>query len=281
MPELPEVETVARELQPLLRGRRVVAVVAGPKALRFAWQKQWTPLVVGRAIEAVRRRGKWLVIELDNQSILLAHLGMTGQMRVTAVGDPAEPHTHLRFELDDGNEWRYRDVRRFGGIRRCENPAEVDRLIGGRLGPEPWRLDAKEWHRALARSKRPLKAILLDQRVVAGVGNIYADESLFLARLWPRQLGSETTPAEAERLRSAIIEVLDRAIAARGSTIRDYIGGSGLKGGFQNALNVYGRTDLPCSNCRRLVQCIRLAGRSSHYCPGCQKPAKRRRAAPR
>lgn len=279
MPELPEVETVARELRPLLCGRPIAAITVGPKALRFAWRRKWNPLVVGHTIEAVRRLGKWLLFDLDDGSILLGHLGMTGQMCVVPRGEPVEPHTHLRFLLGDANEWRYRDVRRFGGIRRCAGIKEIDRLIGRRLGPEPWRLDAEEWHHTLTRSNRPLKAILLDQTVVAGVGNIYADESLFVAGLWPRQLGSQTTAAEAERLRAAMVEVLNRAIASRGSTIRDYVGGSGRKGEYQDSLSVYGRTDLPCLKCRRLVQCIRLAGRSSHYCPGCQKPARRRRAA--
>jgi formamidopyrimidine-DNA glycosylase len=274
MPELPEVETVVRDLRPLLCGRRIVAVSVGRKALRFKWQRAWTPLVVGCCIESVSRRGKWLLFGLDDGSFLLGHLGMTGQMRVVPKIEREESHTHLIFSLDDGREWRYRDVRRFGGLRRCTGAAAIQRAVGERLGPEPWHLDPKEWRGELARSKRSLKAILLDQSVVAGVGNIYADECLFLARLWPKQPGTVTTAAQAERLRLAMIEVLERAIASRGSTIRDYVGGSGLSGEYQDALNVYGRTNKPCPNCQRLVQCIRLAGRSSHYCPGCQKPSR-------
>jgi formamidopyrimidine-DNA glycosylase len=281
MPELPEVETVVRDLRPLLCGRRIVAVSAGRKALRFKWQRAWAPLVVGRRIESIERRGKWLVFHLHGDSLLLGHLGMTGQMRVVAKADAKEPHTHLVFALDNGHEWRYRDVRRFGGLRRCADTDEAERILGERLGPEPWHLDPQSWQHELARSQRSLKAILLDQSVVAGVGNIYADESLFLARLWPKQQGSATTAAQAERLRRAMIDVLDRAIASRGSTIRDYVGGSGLSGEYQDALNVYGRTNQPCPNCQRLVQCMRLAGRSSHYCPGCQKPSRQRAPAQR
>lgn len=281
MPELPEVETVVRDLRPLLCGRQIVAVKVGSKKLRFAWRNQWNARVVGRGIQAARRLGKWLLFDLNDGSTLLGHLGMTGQMRVSACNETAEPHTHLRFELDNEREWRYRDVRRFGGIRYCANAAEVDRLIGVRIGPEPWHLELADWHQALIGSKRSLKAILLDQTVVAGVGNIYADECLFVARLSPRQLGRETSKAQAERLRAAMIAVLDRAIASRGSTIRDYVGGSGLKGEYQNVLNVYGRADQPCPKCGRLVQCIRLAGRSSHFCPGCQRLSKRRRTAVR
>ncbi len=281
MPELPEVETVVRDLRPLLCGRRIVAVKAGSKKLRFAWKHQWNVRIVRREIQAVRRLGKWLLFDLDDRSALVGHLGMTGQMRVFARQEPAEPHTHLRFELDDGQEWRYRDVRRFGGMRYCANAAEVDLVVGDRIGPEPWQLQPADWHLALVRSKRTLKAILLDQSVVAGVGNIYADECLFVAGLSPRQLGREMSNVQAEKLRVAMIAVLDRAIASRGSTIRDYVGGSGLKGEYQNLLNVYGRPGQPCPKCGRLVQCIRLAGRSSHFCPGCQRLSKRRRTAAR
>jgi formamidopyrimidine-DNA glycosylase len=281
MPELPEVETVARDLRPLLTGRTIVGVSVRRKALRFKWERAWTPLVIGRRIETVRRRGKWLMFDLHDGSLLVGHLGMTGQMRVLPKNEAEEAHTHLVFALDNGFEWRYRDVRRFGGLRRCADAADLERIIGGRLGPEPWHLDPKQWRSELAGSKRCLKAILLDQTVVAGVGNIYADECLFLARLWPKQRGSATSHAQAERLRLAMIEVLERAIASRGSTIRDYIGGSGLSGQYQDALKVYGRTNQPCPNCQRLVQCMRLAGRSSHYCPGCQKPSRRRIPAQR
>ena len=281
MPELPEVETIARDLRPLLYGRTIVAVESGRKRLRIVWKRAWDAQVTGRRLDSVRRRGKWLIFGLDDGSALLGHLGMTGQMTITAANQPKEPHTHLVFALDNGCEWRYRDARRFGGMRRCACMAEVEAEIAERLGPEPWDLDPIAWHDALSRSRRCLKAILLDQSVVAGVGNIYADEALFAARLGPKQSGVETTRAQAERLRIAIIEVLERAIDGRGSTIRDYIGGSGLRGQFQEQLNVYGRTKQPCPNCRRLIQCIRLAGRSSHYCPGCQKSSRRRRPTKR
>ena len=139
------------------------------------------------------------------------------------------------------------------------------------LGPEPWDLEPAYWRERLAATDRPLKAILLDQRVVAGVGNIYADESLFEARLHPARAGRSLTRAEAERLRRGIVTVLERAIERRGSSIRNYVGGSGLKGGYQEEFRVYGRTGEPCLRCRAPIERVRLAGRSTHYCPKCQK----------
>src|SRR5262249_44671749 len=140
------------------------------------------------------------------------------------------------------------------------------------LGPEPFDLDPEYWQKCLAATRRCLKAVLLDQRVVAGVGNIYADESLFEARLHPAQTGQDTTARQAQRLREAIVTVLGRAIDKRGSSIRDYIGGSGKKGGFQEEFCVYGRTGQPCPRCGKSIQCVRLAGRSTHFCSRCQKP---------
>jgi formamidopyrimidine-DNA glycosylase len=277
MPELPEVETVVRELRPLLRRQRIGAVRVGPKSLRFPWQSGWTRRLLGRRIADVRRRGKWIVFDLDDGAGMLAHLGMTGQFRVVSASAALDQHTHVVVGLGRGRELRYRDVRRFGSIRYCANAAEMARRLPEKLGPEPWDLDPAAWFCDLRRRRRCLKAILLDQTVVAGVGNIYADEALFLARLSPRQRGSVTTRPQAERLRRAVLRVMEQAIAARGSTIRDYVGGSGRRGGYQHELLAYGRSGEPCSSCAAVIQCIRLAGRSTHYCPTCQASRSRAR----
>src|SRR5262249_3712653 len=158
---------------------------------------------------------------------------------------------------------RYRDTRRFGGVLFFPSETAAGTFLGKRLGPEPWDLDPVAWHRSLRASSRPLKAILLDQTVVAGVGIIYADEALHSAELAPTQKGRDTTRPQANRLRTAIVAVLDRAILSRGTTLRDYVGGSGLKGGFQNKLRVYGREGEPCSRCKTAIECIRLAGRAT------------------
>ncbi|HEY8505552.1 MAG TPA: bifunctional DNA-formamidopyrimidine glycosylase/DNA-(apurinic or apyrimidinic site) lyase [Gemmataceae bacterium] len=279
MPELPEVETVARDLRPLVVGRRVEAVAAGAKALRRRWQREWGPALVGEVITAVRRRGKWLIFELSGGGALLVHLGMTGQLTVAPAGAEVTDHTHLRFRLGEPRggadpagprELRFRDARRFGSVTFYPGAEALDAFLAERLGPEPFELSAREWRAALARSRRSLKAVLLDQRVVAGVGNIYADEALFAARLNPGRRGGEVTAAEAERLRRALARVLRRAIEHRGSTIRDYVGGSGQRGRFQDRFAVYGRAGEPCPRCGTPVAVRRLAGRSSHYCPKCQ-----------
>jgi formamidopyrimidine-DNA glycosylase len=181
-----------------------------------------------------------------------------------------ENHTHFVADLDDGTQVRFRDVRRFGSITYYADPAAFDRHLTGRLGPEPFDLRPTDFRRALAATARPLKAVLLDQRVIAGVGNIYADESLFEARLPPAKLGMATTPAQADRLRKAISSVLARAIDRRGSTIRDYVDGSGRSGSYQHEFRVYGRTGRPCPRCETPIARVRLAGRSTHYCPACQ-----------
>lgn len=269
MPELPEVETVVRDLRPLLVGRSFVSLIVGKKALRRKWSRAWENQIVGRRVEGIERRGKWLLIGLG-KPWLCVHLGMTGQFTVT--NGPRETHTHFIWQLDDANELRFRDVRRFGSVTFYPDREALDRFfIESELGPEPFDLDAKYWRDTLKRSRRNLKAILLDQTIIAGVGNIYADESLFEARLHPTSLGTNLKPKNAEMLRQAIASVLTRAIQGRGSTIRDYVGGSGLQGGFQNEFRVYGRTGEACVHCKKPIERIVLAGRSTHFCPRCQR----------
>lgn len=271
MPELPEVETVVRELRPLLIGRTIRAVRSGKQALRFPWRAGWSRQVVGRQVASIARRGKWLLFHLSDNACLVGHLGMTGQMRVVPRETASELHTHLVFELDGGNDWRYRDVRRFGGLRWFPTRADAESQLNDQLGPEPWDLQPDQWRQELLNTTRSLKATLLDQRIVAGVGNIYADEALHRSGLSPKLRGCDATAAEAERLRGAIVAVLEQAIEARGSSIRDYIGGSGLSGSFQNELLVYGRAGEPCRTCGKSIVVVRLAGRSTHSCPDCQK----------
>lgn len=270
MPELPEVETVARDLRPMLIGRRFLAVVRSNKALRKSWKKDWEKQLVGQVVRTIDRRGKWLAICLDGGGVLQVHLGMTGQLTVEPPDTPVEDHTHFRLELDRGGELRFRDVRRFGSLTFFPSHEEWTKSLVGHLGPEPWEISPSSWREAVAGSRRNLKAILLDQTIVAGVGNIYADESCFRARLDPRRLGFELSEEEADRLLNAIRAVLTRAIESRGSSIRDYIGGSRLKGEFQEEFAAYGRTDQPCLVCETPIMCVRLAGRSTHFCPQCQ-----------
>jgi formamidopyrimidine-DNA glycosylase len=272
VPELPEVETVVRDLRPRLTGCRIAAVRAGGKTLRQPWRAAWGAALAGQTVHAVQRRGKWIVLELDAAQRLLVHLGMTGQLTVVEAAAALEDHTHLVFDLEDGSrQLRFRDIRRFGSVTLFDSPSCLEAFFtASGLGPEPFDLDAGYWRKCLARTTRSLKAVLLDQRVLAGVGNIYADESLFEARLHPARPGCELATREAGRLRRAVAAVLNRAIHRRGSSIRNYVDGSGLRGAYQNEFRVYGRTGQPCPRCRTAIVRIRLAGRSTHFCPRCQ-----------
>lgn len=272
MPELPEVETIVRDLRPKLVGRRLAAVRRGDKALRRHWDGAWDEQLAGRRVRAVDRRGKWIVLDLDAGLTLVVHLGMTGQLKVVPAAAELEAHTHLVFDLDRRREQlRFRDIRRFGSATVFGGKEALDAFFDASgLGPEPWSLEACYWRERLAGTRRSLKAVLLDQRVVAGVGNIYADESLFEAKLRPTRLGCDLKPKDADRLRKAVLAVLERAIDKRGSSIRNYVGGSGLQGGYQREFRVYGQDGKPCPRCRRPIALIRLAGRATHYCPKCQ-----------
>jgi formamidopyrimidine-DNA glycosylase len=272
VPELPEVETVVRELRPRLLGRRITAVTVSRRPLRRRWSSEWEQSLVGRKVAAIRRRGKWIILDLGGEGHLVIHLGMTGQLLVTDADAPLAEHTHLVFGLNRGRkQLRFRDIRRFGSATLFPSQTRLEAFFTeAGLGPEPFDLDPQNWRSRLAATGRCLKAVLLDQQVVAGVGNIYADEALFEARLHPAQLGRDTTARQAERLRRAVVTVLNRAIERRGSSIRNYVGGSGQKGRYQEEFRVYGRTGQPCPRCRTPIARLRLAGRSTHFCPRCQ-----------
>jgi formamidopyrimidine-DNA glycosylase len=272
LPELPEVETIVRDLRPLLVGRRILAVERTSKfTLRRPWDEAWATQLVDQCVTEVSRRGKWIVVVFRAGAVLVVHLGMTGQFTVVETTEPQATHTHFVFALDDAQQLRYRDTRRFGSVNLFPDADALDAFfVENGLGPEPFALDPKGWRESIAATTRPIKAVLLDQTVVAGVGNIYADESLYVARLHPNRKGCDLTRAEADRLRKAIATVLHRAIDKRGSTIRDYIGGSGLEGGYQDEFRVYGRKGDPCERCKTPIACLRLGGRASHFCPTCQ-----------
>ncbi len=289
MPELPEVETVRRGLTPSLTGAEIVAVRLFRPDLRFAFPPRFAARLTGRRIVDVGRRGKFLLFALSDGVTWLAHLGMTGGFLLAAPpppgrrGAPAAAHTHLELDLErPGGEplvVSYTDARRFGFMELFADPAR-SRFLGA-LGPEPLgeRFDADWLARAAAHRRGPIKSLLMDQRVVAGLGNIYASEALFRARVAPRRRAdalvtvSGAPRAALERLAAAIPEVLEEAIAAGGSTLRDFRASSGELGRFQHRFAVYGRAGEPClrqactGTVRRLVQ----AGRASFYCPVCQR----------
>ncbi len=302
MPELPEVETVVRDLRPLLTGRTIVGARQSKHKLRRPWKPAWNAKVAGARVEAVRRRGKWILIDIaadpppqppslkggglksgspslqgggwgGGSSLLRVHLGMSGQFTVVPAVTAEPDHLHVVFALDNGHELRLRDPRRFGSAEFFPDRVALELEMNAELGPEPFGLDANYFRTAICGTGRNLKAILLDQTIVAGVGNIYADEACFRAKLHPGRKGKSLTPAECDGLREAIEAVLTRAIESRGTTFdKAYVGG-------RNQTTVYGRTGEPCPTCETAIACARYAGRASHYCGSCQPLAVSRQPA--
>ncbi len=289
MPELPEVETVRRGLSAVMEGRRITAVEVRRRDLRIPLPEDFADALVGRTVARLGRRAKYLVFELDDGTALLAHLGMSGRMLIDqpktgdsgvigryahATGDGAA-HEHVVFEVGNGTLIRFRDPRRFGlmALTRTEDLA-THKLLAG-LGPEPTEaaFTGEVLARALAGKRTPIKAALLDQRVVAGLGNIYVCESLFLAGISPRRLAASVQGKRAARLVDAIHRVLNEAIEAGGSTLRDHVAPDGEIGYFQHSFRVYDREGVKCPGCtcggvvRRIVQ----SGRSTFFCPTRQR----------
>ncbi|MEZ6140513.1 MAG: bifunctional DNA-formamidopyrimidine glycosylase/DNA-(apurinic or apyrimidinic site) lyase [Zavarzinella sp.] len=272
MPELPEVETVVRDLRPLLIGQTITELQYSKDKLRKPWQHQWAKKIVRQQILAIERRAKWLVIRLAQPSGLVVHLGMTGQLQLFSADSPPADHTHFRFVLAPcAEELRYRDIRRFGSIQWYADIPKWYAEINQTYGPEPWDISPDDWYKRVHQLKRNWKAILLDQSIISGLGNIYADETCFRAKINPSSLPVNSDKSTIIKILESARDILTEAIELRGSTIRNYIGGSGLKGNFQDEFAVYGRTELPCPNCGSPIQQVRLAGRSTHFCPQCQQ----------
>jgi formamidopyrimidine-DNA glycosylase len=274
MPELPEVETIARGVNQRVSGDRIVEVWFGGKREPFK-----TPAVrqarglEGRAILEVHRTGKHIVCELGTagdapSAQWIVHLGMTGRLLVTTPDAPVALHTHARLSLRSGRELRFVDPRRFGRLEF----RELNRTAGFVApGSDPLSVTAGEFARLFHGRRLAIKAALLNQNLLSGVGNIYADESLFRAGIRPRRLAGRLTRAELEGLRLALGEVLRDAIRAGGSSVSDYVDAEGQRGLFQLEHCVYQRTGLPCPRCETPIRRIVLAGRGTHYCPQCQR----------
>jgi formamidopyrimidine-DNA glycosylase len=270
MPELPEVETVRRGLALRISGRRIVQAELRRPDLRRPFPPALAKRLDGARIGALGRRGKYILVELDSDGLLLLHLGMSGRLTVGRGALPSDPHDHVVLTLDDGTIVRFNDPRRFGLIDYLKRGGEAQHPLLARLGPEPLEpgFNGASLGAALAGKLTPIKAALLDQRIVAGLGNIYACEALFRAGLSPRRLARSIGPARAARLAAAIQSVLTEAIAAGGSSLRDYVQADGALGYFQHHWAVYGHEGDPCPGCdcsggvRRIVQ----SGRSTFYC---------------
>jgi len=263
VPELPEVETVVRSLAPLVGQRVISAEFRSGRILRGGDPERMAALLTGCRFDAIRRYGKFIVITLTGGGYLVIHLGMTGRL---LLGGSAGKHTHAIFTFDHGL-LLFDDSRQFGSIEASQ---EFPRRVA-RLGPEPLEVPLDDFACALKRHKTRVKALLLNQTFLRGIGNIYADESLFRAGIHPLALASRLSAGRAGRLHRAIVEVLHEAIDAGGSSISDYVDAEGRQGFFQFSHRVYQRTGEPCLACRTPIRRILVAQRSSHYCPKCQK----------
>jgi formamidopyrimidine-DNA glycosylase len=280
MPELPEVETVVRGLRASLPGRTILEIRLGktdfiddPAALGEK--------LPGSRIVDVTRLGKYISIGLvpggpafsvAERLHLVIHLGMTGQLTTKPSNDPVPPHTHVFFGLDDGRELRYTDIRRFGRMLLVPD-SKIDGFRE-RLGLEPLEITLEEFRARFGSRGARVKALLLDQGILRGVGNIYADESLFRARIHPARIARNLTQTQLASLHQAVRQILTAAIRLRGSSVSDYLDSDGRRGEFQFRHRVYQREGKPCVRCREKIRRMIVAGRSSHFCPRCQ-PAPR------
>ena len=274
MPELPEVETVAQGLRRCALGRRIASVEVRHWGVIAGAADQFVSALEARKIAAVSRKGKAIAVELASDagaapSYLLVRLGMTGQLIVTPRTAPVEPHTHVFMILDDGREeLRFRDARRFGRLRAL-TPAELEKVFRT-LGPDAQRVSEEQFLAAMRGRKGAIKSWLMNQNLVAGLGNIYADEALYAARIHPLAQPGRVSSAKAHQLFLAVRKVLARAVRLGGTTFSDYLDIEGRPGAFLSRLKVYQHTGQPCRRCGQSIRRLVIAGRSSHFCPRCQ-----------
>ena len=273
MPELPEIETIRRGLGPLLVGRRVLGVTVRDRRLREPVAPRALARLRGATVTGIRRRSKYLLLDTDAGLTLLVHLGMTGQLWVADHDRPRRPHEHVVIRLDDGRDLRYADIRRFGLMHVVKSDRlDLHPRIKG-LGPEPLdgAVSGEGLFRATRGLKKPVKNFLMDTRAIAGVGNIYACETLYRAGINPRRPVRKVGRPGWERLVESLREVLNEAISAGGTTLRDFLNAEGDAGYFAISLRVYDRKGKPCGRCGKAIRRIVQAGRSTFYCPRCQR----------
>lgn len=274
MPELPEVETVRRTLHPKLTGHTITRVeIFWPRAIRYPEAPEFAREIHGRKVLDIERRGKHLLLRLSGDRTLVVHLRMTGRLLYRDEGEAVDPHTTVLFHLDHGKALHFCDIRKFG-VMHLVCPEEWERVssLAG-LGVEPLAAEFTPEYLAgvLAGGKGPVKARLLDQRRIAGLGNIYVDEALHRAGIFPTRPAGSLTQSELTRLHGAIRAVIAEGIDHRGTSVRDYVDGDGRAGAFQEHLRVYQRTGRPCLACGQPILRTVVAGRGTFYCPCCQR----------
>lgn len=274
MPELPEVETVRRSLEMALPGRTITAIRVREPRLRFPVdEERLNTLILNHKVKKLTRRAKYVIAHFNGGNCLIMHLGMTGQLLVLPPSHPLNKHDHVIFTLDNHMELRFRDPRRFGSIAAVEEARLHEHDSLKHLGPEPLsdEFTPGYLYKRSRKSKKPVKNFVMDQQVIVGVGNIYASESLFLAGIHPLRAAGRISLARWQKLHAAIRQVLQEAIVQGGTTLSDFRDSDGTSGYFQTMLRAYGRKGEPCFTCQTPIRSQVVAGRSTFYCPKCQK----------
>lgn len=271
MPELPEVETTRRGIAPHVTGRRISSIIVRNRDLRWPVARNLERILAGQVIQGVGRRAKYLLLETGAGTLIL-HLGMSGSLRIVAAGEPAGRHDHIDIVLDNGKALRLTDPRRFGSLHWTTREPLAHRLLR-ELGVEPLghALTGEYLYQCSRGRRLAIKHFLMDSHVVAGIGNIYASEALYLAGINPKRAAGRIGRRKYDQLAAVVREVLTRAIGAGGTTLRDFVNGEGKPGYFRQHLNVYGRAGEPCPGCGEPIREIRQGQRSTFYCTRCQK----------
>lgn len=271
MPELPEVETIRRDLEKLIVGYKVLGITTNsPKQLQPSL-KLVKKTIVGAIIKKVQRRAKILQIFFSNGSIIIIHLKLTGRLLFRNKKEPADDYQHIVLSLNGDKELRFADARKFGWVRLIKNEKELQKILK-EFGPEPLSdLNLATFQKILSSSRRPIKIILMDQKKIAGVGNIYANEALFLAGINPQRPADKISKKETEKLYQSLEKVLQLGLRYRGASDNDYLDALGHKGSYQEHFLVYGRQGKKCNRCSGLIKRIKIGGRGTFYCQNCQK----------
>src|SRR5699024_1760841 len=272
MPELPEVETITKTLHQFVCEETIEQVtIYWPNIIKHPSIEQFSDALQGQTIHEVTRVGKFLLFTMDDY-VLVSHLRMEGKYSVDPKEEPLKKHTHVVFDFSSGKQLRYNDVRKFGTMHLFEKGTERHEKPLNQLGPDPFEegFTHDYFYEKLQKTTRAIKNVLLDQSVVAGLGNIYVDETLHIAQIHPLTLANALTKEEAKRIQEVAIEVLSLAVKQGGTTIRSYVNGQGEMGMFQQELHVYGQEDTPCTTCGSTILKIKVGGRGTHFCSSCQ-----------
>ena len=271
MPELPEVETTLRGIEPHIHRQTISAVVTRHTQLRWPIPPNLNTLISGKTVHSCQRRAKYLLLSIGD-GFLLIHLGMSGSLRIVPTGTPVKKHDHVDIVFDNQKILRYHDPRRFGAVLWLEAPFEQHKLFS-QLGPEPLTddFDSRRLFTLSRHKKTPVKTFIMDNKTVVGVGNIYANEALFMAGIHPQREAGKISQQRYLKLTKAIKQVLSKAINEGGTTLKDFVGGDGKPGYFQQQLDVYGRSTEPCVKCDRPLKEIKISARSTVFCSNCQR----------